>query len=77
VPVKKESIELDVALFDAKLTHIRDDVAEIKTLMRADHVRRDEFAPVKQVVFGLVGVVMLSVVAALVTLVLRQTTTAP
>ena len=71
MPVKKESVEFSLALFDAKLSHIRDDVAEIKKLMRADHVRREEFGPVQSIVFGLVAVILLAVVGAMLSLILR------
>lgn len=69
--VRKESVEFAVAVLDAKLAHVRDDVAEIKALLKAEHVRRAEFEPVKQLVFGLVAVIMLAVVGSLLTLVMR------
>lgn len=69
--MKKESVEFGLAVLDAKLSHVRDDVTEIKDILRGEYIRREEFAPVKQVVFGLVAVIMLAVVGALVTLILR------
>lgn len=69
--IKKESVEFGLAVLDAKLSHVRDDVTEIKDILRGEYIRREEFAPVKQVVFGLVAVIMLAVVGALVTLILR------
>lgn len=61
-----------LAILDAKLSHVQQDVIEMKSIMRGDYIRRDEFDPVKQVVFGMVSIVLLTVVGALVTLVVRK-----
>jgi hypothetical protein len=58
-------------LIDAKLANIRNDIAEMKNAMRGDYVRRDEFAPVKQVVFGLVAAVLTAVLGGLISLVIK------
>jgi hypothetical protein len=70
--VDKRDVELAIAIIDAKLGHIRDDVTEIKDIMRGDYVRREEFKPVKDVIFGLVGVILIAVAGAMVTLVLKR-----
>lgn len=72
MPPGKASVDLALAILDAKLSHISDDVQEMKNILRGDYIRRDEFDPVKAVVFGLVAVILLAVVGSLVTLVLRR-----
>ena len=60
------------AVLDAKLASIRSDLAEMKTIMRGDYVRRDEFMPVKQVVFGLVAAVLMAVLGAVIAMVIKK-----
>ena len=51
---------------------IAEQVREVQTIIRGEYIRRDEFAPVKQVVFGLVAVILFAVVGALAMLVVRR-----
>ena len=60
------------AVLDAKLANIRDDLSEMKAILRGEYVRRDEFAPVKQVVFGLVAAVLMAVIGGLISLVIEK-----
>jgi hypothetical protein len=53
------------------IEYIKVDVAEIKTKLEGHYVTKDEFEPVKKIVYGLVSVVLLAVVGALVALVIR------
>jgi hypothetical protein len=46
---------------------------EIKVKLESEYVTQDEFEPVKKIVYGMVGVILLAVIGALITLVLRQT----
>jgi hypothetical protein len=47
-------------------------VDEIKGKLEHNYVSQEEFKPVKTIVFGLVGVILMAVVGALVALVLRK-----
>lgn len=69
---KKEQTEHNNAVLDAKLANIRDDLSEMKAILRGEYVRRDEFAPVKQVVFGLVAAVLMAVIGGLISLVIKK-----
>lgn len=60
------------AVLDAKLANIRDDLSEMKNILRGEYVRRDEFAPVKQVVFGLVAAVLMAVIGGVLALVIKK-----
>jgi hypothetical protein len=55
-----------------KLDYIQRDIQEIKMKLENDYVTRSEFSPVKNLVFGLAGIILSSVFIALVTLVLRK-----
>lgn len=55
-----------------QITTVKEDVKEIKDILRSNYVTQDQFGPVKQVVFGLVALILISVVGALLVLVIRQ-----
>lgn len=50
---------------------MRDELAQIKVRMDGHYVSKDEFEPVKMLVYGLVGVVMSAVILALVMLLMK------
>lgn len=57
------------------IQYIKRDIAEIKQTIKEskeDYISRAEFNPIKQIVYGLVGLILTGVVGALLTLVLRQ-----
>jgi hypothetical protein len=54
---------------DVKFSAISEDLVEIRALARAG-VTKDEFHPVRNVVYGMVGFIMLAFLGAIVTLVL-------
>jgi len=50
------------------LFYIRRDIADIKD----NYVTRMEFSPVKKIVFGVVGLILVGVMSGLIALVIRQ-----
>ena len=52
------------------ITYIRDDVKEIKDNLRSSYVSKDEFDPVKKIVYGLVGLILVAVMGAVLGLVI-------
>ena len=52
------------------IKYIREDLAEIKKRLESQYVTKDEFTPVRNIVYGLVGILGLSVVGAILKLVL-------
>jgi len=54
-----------------KLDWIQKDISDIKEKLEKDYVTRQEFNPVKNVVYGMVATLLLAVLGAIVTLVLR------
>lgn len=55
-----------------QLDYIQRDIKEIKDSLKADYVKREEFLPVKNIVYGLVSVILVAVIGALITLVIKQ-----
>ena len=56
----------------ADLAYIKRDIKEIKETLKADYVTKDEFSPIKSIVYGTVSVILLAVIGALVALVVKQ-----
>lgn len=55
-----------------KLDWIQKDITEIKEKLERDYVTRQEFNPVKNVVYGMVSTMLLAVLGAIVALVIKQ-----
>ena len=64
--------QVSFEVLDTKISSIQDDVKEIKEKLERDYVTRQEFEPIKKVVYGMVAIVLTSVVGALVALILRK-----
>lgn len=68
-PGNNNRTNLDVIQND--ISYIKQDIKEIKDSVVTSYVTKDQFEPIKRVVYGLVGLILTSVVIAVVTLVLR------
>lgn len=66
------SAEERIATHEAHLAHISDDVKEIKALLYSQFVSKSEFEPVRNAVYGLIGILLTSVIGALAALVLKR-----
>lgn len=62
---------IKLAVLDEKITGIQSDVAEIKSQMHGLFVTQDQFTPVKTLVYGLTGLMLTTVVGAILMLVIR------
>ena len=51
---------------------IKCEIREIKDKLEAHYVTQDQFEPIKRIVYGLVSVILLSVVGAILALVIKQ-----
>lgn len=76
---KEETTKTKIALMKKDIDYIKkavDDlkksVDEVKKNTEENFVTKAEFAPVKQIVYGLVGLVLTAVVGALIGLVILQ-----
>lgn len=55
-----------------EMKHISKDVTEIKSTLRGSYVSKDEFEPIKKIVYGLVSLILVTVVGGLMGLVILQ-----
>lgn len=66
--VKKDSVDLAVLANDIK--YIKAEVSEIKGKMESGYVKREEFEPVKKIVYGMVAFLLLALLGAIIKLVI-------
>jgi hypothetical protein len=64
---KKNSENIEVMV--TKLEYIQEDVRDIKHRLEGNYVTKEAFEPVRRIVYGMISVILLSVVGALVALV--------
>lgn len=62
----------DLSRILTKIEAIEKDITEIKDTLKANYVTQDQFAPVKNVVYGMVTLILVAVVGAIVTLVVQK-----
>lgn len=62
----------NIEVIATRIEYIQRDVADIRQKLEGDYVTEDEFAPIKKIVYGMVGAILLTVLGAFLTLVLRQ-----
>lgn len=67
----KQSTETTLALIGQKLDNLEKKIDKIDKSLECDYVSQDQFEPIKRIVYGMVGVILLSVVAALFALIVK------
>jgi hypothetical protein len=64
--------QTEIALIAQDIKYIKDDVQEIKGKLEKNYITREEFDPIKKIVYGIVGLVLTGVLGALLALVIRK-----
>lgn len=67
-----KSEEVTLAEFGKDIEYIKKTVEEIKRKQEQDYVSREEFEPIKRIVYGMVAIVLTSVFGGLVALVVNS-----
>lgn len=67
-----KSEEVTLAEFGKDIEYIKKTVEEIKRKQEQDYVTREEFEPIKRIVYGMVAIVLTSVFGGLVALVVNS-----
>lgn len=67
-----QSDETKLAVIQNDLTYIKEKMNAIDTKVSQGYVSKEEFEPVKKIVYGLVSLVLIAVVGALVALVVNS-----
>lgn len=57
---------------DERTMHIMGSIKQLSEIVSADYVSKEEFAPIKSIVYGMVGFILISTLAALVALVIKK-----
>ncbi len=61
-----------LARIDERTRTMSDKIEHLEKVLEEQYVTQKEFAPVRSVVFGMVGVMLLSVLVGIITLVIRK-----
>lgn len=61
-----------LAVMANNIEYIKRDIAEVKLKLERDYVTRNDFEPIRKIIYGIVSIMGVAVVGALMTLVLRQ-----
>ena len=67
----EERRAISFEVIDTKLNFIMQSVKDIKQDLEKNYVTRMEFEPIKKIIYGLIGVILLAVVGAMVALVIK------
>lgn len=59
----------EMQLIKQDVEYIKKEVGEISGLLKNDYVTRSDFEPVRKIVYGMVGVILITVVGAVLALV--------
>jgi len=71
-PTTNNQLSVDIAVMANKVDNIDKTVRDIQGKLEKDYVTQDEFTPVKNIVYGMVGTVLLAVIGALIALVINK-----
>lgn len=63
---------VNLAVMANDLTYVRKAVDDLNEKVDHNYVTKEEFRPVKQLVYGLVGLILMGVVGAILSLVVRK-----
>lgn len=67
---KNDNRDADFAVLCEKVDSIKSDVSEIKTKLESNYVTKEQFEPIKKIVYGFAALVFIAVITALLKLVI-------
>lgn len=67
-----DSLETKIAVIANNIDYLKSEVIEIKTMIGKNFVTRDEFEPVKKIVYGLVTLILVAVVGGIMALLFKK-----
>jgi hypothetical protein len=65
-------LRYDIGMVSESVKYIKEKVEKIEEKLEKDYVTQEAFAPVKNVVYGLVGLILVAVIVAVLALVIRK-----
>jgi len=69
--VEQESIDTKLALLQQGVGFIKEEVKSINNKLEKDHITRDQFEPVRNLVYGLVGLMLTAVIVGLMAVIIK------
>lgn len=66
------STQVNLEVIANDIAYIKSDIRDIKETVSATYVTKDQFEPIRNIVYGLVGLILVSVVVALLSVVVRK-----
>ena len=66
------SLETKVAVIATNIDYLKEEVSEIKAMIGKNFITRDEFEPVKRITYGLVALILIAVIGALLSLIIKR-----
>lgn len=67
-----QSDETKLAVIQTDLTYIKEKLNAVDTKVSSHYVSKEEFEPIKKIVYGLVSLILIAVVGAVVSLVVTS-----
>lgn len=64
--------EVSLALIKQDMTYVKDTVKDIKSQLQNEYVTKDQFEPIKRIVYGLVALMLSAVVIAILNLIINK-----
>jgi hypothetical protein len=71
-PDNKESMETKIALLKRDVGFVLDELKVIKKLIEDKYVTKEEWQPYKTILNSLIGLILLAVIGAVLTLVIKR-----
>lgn len=68
----QENDKVNIAVIGIKIQNIEKTVTEMNEKLDAHYVTKDQFEPVRNLVYGLVGIILTAVIVAVIKLVLMK-----
>ena len=67
-----QQLLVQMTALNGQMTRLVCDVADLKAVLKTDYVHRREFLPVRNIVYGAVGLILTAVFGALIAVVIIQ-----
>lgn len=67
----KQSDETNIALIQKDISYMKEKLDSVDNKVSTHYVSKEEFEPIKKIVYGLTGLILVAVVGAMVSLVVR------
>lgn len=69
--MKKSSGEIASEVLLTKITYIENDLKEVKEMLSSGYVTKQEFEPVKRIVYGVVSLILVGAIGAILALIYK------